>query len=155
MQADEEYGGHVYYKQRHDVGSQDVAGAGEYEQAGEEYEGRVYNKQRDNLASGGEYIFKKGERWIVSKTLGGPTRLRSQATGDLLPPTKNREYWDWDGKWRDDDASLTLTFASLTTPCPMVRVAGEGDVVEKRGDSLGDYRFDFYKCAAYHAYHHH
>ena len=180
MQADEEYEGNVYYKQRHDVasqdvaerrgdglgeyvkadveyegrghykhdvGSQDVAGAGEYVQAGEEYEGRVYDKQRDNLASGGYNIYKVGERWIVSPSLGGANvGLRSQETGDLLPPTQNWEYVDADGKWRDDDASLTLTFASLPTPCPMVRVAGEGEVVEKQGSSLGDYRFTLFKC---------
>ena len=183
MQADEEYGGHVYFKQRHDIGSQDVAErrgeglgdyvqadeeyegrgheklrydvgsqdvVGEYLQAGEEYEGRVYNKQRDNVPDGVEYIYKEGGRWYASPTLGGPRGLRSQETGDLLPPTQNWEYYDG-GKWRDDDASLTLTFASLPTPCPVVRVAGEGDVVEKQGSSLGDYRFDFYKCAAYHA----
>jgi len=169
VQADEEYGGHVYYKQRHDIGSQDVAerrgdglggdvqadeengghghnkqdGAGDQVQAGKEYEGRVFHKQRDgNVTSGGNYIFKEGERWIVGETLGLDwSGLRSQETGDLLPPTQNWEYWDG-SKWRDDDASLTLTFASLPTPCPMVRVAGEGEVVEKQGSSLGDYRLE-------------
>jgi len=140
VKADEEYEGRGHYK--HDVGSQDVAGAGEDMQAGEEYEGRVYNKQRDsNVASGGEYIYKEGQRWYASETLGGLRGLRSQETGDLLPPTQNWEYYDG-GKWRDDDASLTLTFASLPTPCPVVRVAGEGDVVEKQESSLGDYRLE-------------
>jgi len=146
VKADEEYEGNVYYKQRHDVASQDVAERrgdrlGEYVQADEEYEGRVYNKQRDSVARGGDHIYKAGGRWYASKTLGGPVGLRSQETGDLLPPTQNWEYWG-DGKWTNDDASLTLTFASLPTPCPIVRVAGEGDVVEKQGSSLGDYRLE-------------
>ena len=115
---------------------------GEYVQADEEYLGHVYYKQRHNVASGGYYVYKEGWRWYASKTLGGAAALRSQKTGDLLPPTKNWEYWDG-GRWRKNDTSLTLTFASLPTPCPVVRVVGEGDVVEMHWSSLGDYRFDF------------
>ena len=126
------------------AGAADYQGTrlGEYVQADEEYGGRVDYKQRQNVAGRGEYIYKEGGRWYVSEILGGPVGLRSQETGALLPPTKNWEYTAG-GKWRNDDASLTLTFASLPTPCPIVRVAGEGDVVEKQGSSLGDYRFDF------------
>ena len=114
--------------------------------------GHVYYKQRDNVASEGWYIFKAGWRWYASETLGGAVGLRSQETGDLLPPTQNWEY-AVGGEWSDDDASLTLKFASLPTLCPVVRVAGEGDVVEKHGKSLGDYRFTLFtfRYAAMHS----
>ena len=60
-----------------------------------------------------------------------------------LPMTTNWLYvsradYEWD--WRDNDRSLTLEFTSLS-PCKLVRVAGNQDVVEKVGSSLGDYRF--------------
>ena len=46
-------------------------------------------------------------------------------------------YWG-----SDDDTSLTLEFTTLS-PCQLVRVAGEGEVVEKRGSELGDYRSEY------------
>ena len=59
--------------------------------------------------------------------------------------TSNWLYWDGK-KWNNNDTSLTLEFTSLS-PCKLVRVAGnQEDVVEKQGNSLGDYRFAFH-CA--------
>ena len=55
-----------------------------------------------------------------------------------LPPTRDWEYVK-NGRWNDDDTSLTLEFTSLS-PCQLVRVKGEGDVLQKKGSSLGDYR---------------
>ena len=54
------------------------------------------------------------------------------------PPSTQWEYWNGK-KWNDVDTSLTLEFATIS-PCKLVRVAGEGDVVEKKGSALGDYR---------------
>ena len=46
----------------------------------------------------------------------------------------------WDGKKRiDDDASLTLEFTTLS-PCQLVRVEGEGDVLMEQPNCMGDYR---------------
>ena len=39
----------------------------------------------------------------------------------------------------DDDTSLTLEFTTLS-PCQLVRVEGEGDVVIEQPSCLGDYR---------------
>ena len=49
----------------------------------------------------------------------------------------------FDGEKRNsNDTSLTLEFTSLS-PCQLVRVAGESEVVKKQWDKLGDYRFAF------------
>ena len=49
----------------------------------------------------------------------------------------------FDGEKRNsNDTSLTLEITSLS-PCQLVRVAGEGGVVKKQGDKLGDYRFAY------------
>ena len=54
------------------------------------------------------------------------------------PPTN--QWYFWDGKkLSDEDTTLTLKFKALS-PCNMVRVAGEGMVVERQPDSFGDYR---------------
>ena len=50
-------------------------------------------------------------------------------------------YFDGENQ-NSNDTSLTLEFTSLS-PCQLVRVAGEGEVVKKQGDKLGDYRFPF------------
>ena len=39
----------------------------------------------------------------------------------------------------DDDTSLTLEFTTLN-PCQLVRVEGEGDVVQRQDSIMGDYR---------------
>ena len=50
--------------------------------------------------------------------------------------------YSYKGGWDNSDTSLTLEFTSLS-PCKLVRVEGDEDVVEKVGSSLGDYRFAF------------
>ena len=55
------------------------------------------------------------------------------------PPSTQRKYYDRK-KFLDNDTTLTLEFTTLSPICQLVRVAGEGEVVEKRGSELGDYR---------------
>ena len=78
--------------------------------------------------------------------LGGLVREISDQPLDRLinhqntaqPPTS--QWYFWDGKkHNDEDTTLTLTFKALS-PCNLVRVAGEGMVVERQPDSFGDYR---------------
>ena len=56
-----------------------------------------------------------------------------------LPPTDQWKFYDGD-VWAVDDHSLSLEHAFLPLACDLVRVEGEGEVVEKQGKSLGDYR---------------
>ena len=48
----------------------------------------------------------------------------------------------WLYRGNDDDSSLTLEFTTLS-PCPMVRVTGEGDVRSEQSSIWGDYRLVF------------
>jgi len=70
---------------------------------------------------------------------GGGGLRNSQNTSK--PPSTQWEYWDSE-KWVADDTSLTLEFTTLSPICKLVRVAGEGDVVEEQDLSLGDYRLE-------------
>ena len=86
---------------------------------------------------------------MVSKTLGGSSAYLRNYQDTPLPPTDQWLFWDGE-KMNDGDTSLTLEFTALS-PCQLVRVAGEGDVVKKQGNSLGDYRSAYnIKCAEYH-----
>ena len=115
---------------------------GEYVEAGV-HEGRPYYKQRDTL--GNEHFLYHREigsyEWGVSETLGGEYDGVYNNQNTRLPPTTGWRYWDGE-KRNSNDTSLTLSFTSLS-PCQLVRVAGEGEVVGGvvRRKQLGDYRF--------------
>ena len=104
------------------------------------YEGRPYYRQRDTLGKS-HIIYSEGDKWIVSSTLGGSSRGLFNNQNTSLPMTTGWLYWGG-GKVNSNDASITLEFTALS-PCQLVRVAGEGEVVKKQGDKLGDYRFPF------------
>ena len=110
---------------------------GEFVEAGE-HGGRPFYTQRDTEGDGSMFLYSEGGKWWVNDILGESTGWLLNREDSNLPPTGTWEYWDGK-KDNDDDTSLTLTFTTLS-PCKMVRVTGRGDVVEKRPDSLGDYR---------------
>ena len=104
-----------------------------------EHGGRPYFRQRETVGSENIFLYNEGGKWLVSNTLGKPNAVLKNSQEDTpIPPTDQWLFWDGE-KWNDDDTSLTLEFTALS-PCQMVRVAGEGDVVDKQGSSLGDYR---------------
>ena len=101
--------------------------------------GRPYFKQR-NTEDGDVFLFSHRGQWLVTVRLGKPAGELTNDQDSPLPPVDGWLYWDWERKrHRDDDTSLTLEFDTLS-PCQMVRVAGEGEVVEEHGSQLGDYR---------------
>ena len=110
---------------------------GEFVEAGE-HGGRPYYKQRDTEGSRDTFLFSEGGIWMVGNTLGVLTGGPGNRLNSNLPPIDGWEFAD-ETKWNGDDTSFTLEFTTLS-PCQLVRVAGEGDVVEKQGSSLGDYR---------------
>ena len=110
---------------------------GEFVEAGE-HGGRPYFRQRDTLGKAGTFLYNEGGNWLVSETLGGSMAHLRNYQDTPLPPTDQWLFWDGE-KRNDGDTSLTLEFTALS-PCQLVRVAGEGDVVKKQGNSLGDYR---------------
>jgi len=116
---------------------------GEFVEAGEHGE-RPFYRQRDTEGSKPQYLYFEDNCWQVSETLGNRNDYIKNCQDTQLPPTKNWEYVG-DGGWSDDDTSLTLEFTTLS-PCQLVRVAGEGEVVQKHGNggtkSLGDYRLE-------------
>ena len=82
---------------------------------------------------------------MVSQKLGetreGEDRgLKNEGDTDL-PRASNWLFFNNNGRW-ERDTSLRLEFNSLST-CEVVGVTGKGDVVEKYGGSLGNYRFVF------------
>jgi len=113
---------------------------GEFVEAGE-HEERPFYRQRDTEGSKPQYLYFEDNCWQVSETLGNRNDYIKNCQDTQLPPTKNWEYVG-DGGWSDDDTSLTLEFTTLSPICQLVRVAGEGEVVEKQGSSLGDYRLE-------------
>jgi len=115
---------------------------GEFAMAGE-HGGRPYFKQRNTEDGDTDvFFFSHGGQWLVTVRLGKPAGELTNDQDSPLPPVDGWLYWDWERKrHRDDDTSLTLEFASLS-PCQMVRVAGEGEVVEEHGSQLGDYRLE-------------
>ena len=78
----------------------------------------------------------------MDDTLGGSIGGLYIFKDTSLPTSADWIYWDDEKMQRDNDTSLTLEFTSLS-PCQVVRVAGEDDVVEKVGDWLGDDGFAF------------
>ena len=134
---------------------------GEFVEAGE-HGGKPFFRQRHTEGSIPQLLYFEDSCWQVSETLGNSSwqflavlyvviprnDYIKNCQDTQLPPTRNWEYVK-DG-WRDDDTSLTLEFTTLS-PCKLVRVAGEGDVVKVHGGSLGDYRSEYIFCADYHA----
>ena len=118
---------------------------GEFVEAGE-HGGRPYYRQRDTEGNRENFLYRRGGEWVVSDTLGksvgaglkNPLSFFSFLQTGFKPPADEWLYYDGK-KWNNNDTSLTLEFTSLS-PCQLVRVEGEGDVVEKQGSRLGDYR---------------
>ena len=125
------------------AGAAEQAGShlGEFVEAGE-YGGQPYYRQRDTDGRSENFLFSEGGEWLVGGILGKPNGWLLNRQDSPRPPTDDRwTYWDGE-KWNADDTSLTLKFTTLS-PCQLVRVAGEGDVVEQQGSSLGNYRSVF------------
>ena len=113
---------------------------GEFVEAGE-HGGKPFYRQRDTEGQSGIFLYSEGGQWWVGDILGGSDVGLWNLQNTNKPPSTQWDYWGG-GKYNDDDTSLTLEFTSLS-PCKLVRVAGEGEVVEKRGSELGDYRSEY------------
>ena len=111
---------------------------GEFQEVGK-HGGRPFFAQRETEGTQPQNLYFEDNCWQISVTLGNRNDYVKNCQNTQLPPTRNWEYAK-DGGWSDDDTSLTLEFTTLSPICQLVRVAGEGDVVEKQGSSLGDYR---------------
>ena len=115
---------------------------GEYVRMAGEYNGRPYYKQRDTEGSKDTFLYYHyNGMWMVSLKLGEETGALTSIQDTLLPPTSNWEYAR-EKLFVEDDTSLKLEFTSLS-PCEQGEVTGKGEVVEKKGQVLGDYRFAF------------
>ena len=115
---------------------------GEYVRMAGEYNGRPYYKQRDTEGSKDTFLYYHyNGMWMVSLKLGEETGALTSIQDTLLPPTDNWEYAR-EKLFVEDDTSLKLEFTSLS-PCEQGEVTGKGEVVEKKGQVLGDYRFAF------------
>ena len=110
---------------------------GEFVEAGK-HGGKPFFRQRNTESSKPEFLYFEDSCWQVSMTLGNREDFIKNCQDTQLPPTRDWEYVK-NGRWNDDDPSLTLEFTSLS-PCQLVRVTGEGNVLQKQGSSLGDYR---------------
>ena len=110
---------------------------GEFVEAGE-HGGRPYYRQRNTEGTKDIFLYSEAGQWWVSDTLGGSSANLENYQDSPRPPSSQWLYWDGK-KWNNNDTSLTLEFTTLS-PCQLVRVAGKGDVVKKRGSELGDYR---------------
>ena len=113
---------------------------GEFVEAGE-HGGRPYYRQRDTEGSSETFLYSEGGRWLVSDTLGKSVGGMANYRDSPQPPMEQWLYSDGK-KQNDNDPSLTLEFTTLS-PCQLVRVAGEGEVVEEQQDCLGDYRSEY------------
>ena len=105
-----------------------------------EHGGVPFFRQMDTFGTE-EFLFNYGNEWFVGSTLeearGGLLNRQNTSTH---PPTDQWLFTHGDGTgWHSDDNTLILEFTALST-CDLVRVAGQGGVVEKQGGSLGDYR---------------
>jgi len=114
---------------------------GEFVEAGE-YGGRPFFRQRDTEGQRGNFLYSEGGEWWVSDILGESNGFLRNSQNTNTPPSTQWEYYGG-GMWNDDDTSLTLEFTTLSPICQLVRVAGEGEVLEKVGNSLGDYRSEY------------
>ena len=116
---------------------------GEFVKAGE-HDRRPYYRQWDTQGNTDIFIFynRNGEKWLVSDKLGDQYGALTNYKRSHLPPVDKWLFFD-SKKNNGDDTSLTLEFTSLS-PCNLVRVAGEGDVVKVHGNTtLGDYRSEY------------
>ena len=105
-----------------------------------EHGGKPYFLQRDTIGDTETVLFYNGTNWIVAPVLGeGNGKLLNRQNTES-PPTDQWQYWDEDNSWKNNDISLALQYTTLPATCQLIRVAGEGAVVEKQGRSLGDYR---------------
>ena len=101
--------------------------------AGERLVGKVLEQEFFGQSKLGQWLGGLG-REILDQPLDRLINHQNTAK----PPTS--QWYFWDGKKHNNqDTSLALTFKALS-PCNMVRVAGEGMVVERQPDSFGDYR---------------
>ena len=114
---------------------------GEFVEAGE-HGGKPFYRQRDTEGQREYFLFSEGGEWRVGYTLGGSSACLRNLQNTNKPPSTQWLYAK-DGKWYDNDTSLTLEFTTLSPICQLVRVAGEGQVVEMQGSSLGDYRSEY------------
>ena len=120
---------------------------GEFVNAGD-HEGRPYFKQRHTEGSGRVFMYSEkgvnGEKeWFVSNTLGGTKASLWNKQNTDTPPSSQWLHWDGSFGKYTEDTSLTLEFTSFSPICQLVRVEGKGEVVEKVGSSLGDYRSEY------------
>ena len=105
-----------------------------------EHGGKPYFLQRDTIGDTETVLFYNGTNWIVAPVLGeGNGKLLNRQNTES-PPTDQWQFWDENNNWKNSDISLALQHTFLPAPCQIIRVAGEGAVVEKQGKSLGDYR---------------
>ena len=108
-----------------------------------EHGGKPFYRQRDTEGQSGIFLYSE---WLVGDTLGGTSggvgNSQKFCQNTNTPPSTQWKYWDGE-KWNDDDTSLTLEFTTLSPICKLVRVAGEGEVVEKHRNQLGDYRSEY------------
>ena len=117
---------------------------GEFKRAGEHY-GKPYYEQRDTEGNLKTFLYSEGGTWWVKQgSMGGTIHpgLQNKLGDTLFTDSSSWLYWmqeGMEGEWKVD-ATLKLEFTSLS-PCDMVRVAGQGDVLEQQGGSLGNYRF--------------
>jgi len=110
---------------------------GEFEEIGD-FNERPFYKQRNTEGETDVYLFFEGGEWGVNDELGGSGAYLKNNQNTSLPMTNNWLYYDGE-KWNNNDTSFKLEYTSIY-PCQLVRVAGKGDVLEKQGGVLGDYR---------------
>jgi len=110
---------------------------GEYEEIGD-FNERPFYKQRNTEGETDVYLFFEGGEWGVNDELGGSGAYLKNNQNTSLPMTNDWLYYDGE-KFNNNDTSFKLEYESIY-PCQLVRVAGKGDVLEKQGHALGDYR---------------
>ena len=108
---------------------------GEYVEAGE-YDGRPYYQQRNTEGQRGEFLYSQAEEWKVSGILGNSACGLRNSANTSKPPINQWRFFNYEN-WTNDDLSLEFTNIS---PCPLVHVAGSGEVVEIGQPGLGSYR---------------
>ena len=118
---------------------------GEFVEAGEQ-EGRPYFVQRDTEGTNQTFLYHHVDDevsyWLVGNILGEFKAVLVNNLNSHDPPLDQWLYHD-DEKWNNNDTTLTLEFTTLN-PCQLVRVWGEGNVVDEQGTSLGEYRSSYY-----------
>ena len=111
---------------------------GEFVRSGR-HNNRPYYKQRDTEGSEDVYVYSNSEGWWVSKIVGLSNGWMKNDQDTDLPPRANWLYRK-DGKWNDDDQTLTLDNTTLSHH-KLVTVAGSGCGLNHQESRMGDYRF--------------